>query len=113
MSFPVPGTLMVEPTESEDLAELDRFCAAMIAIRSEIDAIGSGEMALKDSPLRNAPHTARVIAGDWGRSYSREQGAFPAGWNPDKYWPPVGRIDQAYGDRHLVCSCPDPTAFES
>jgi glycine dehydrogenase len=113
MSFPVPGTLMVEPTESEDLAELDRFCAAMIAIRSEIDAIGSGEMALKDSPLRNAPHTARVIAGDWGRSYSREQAAFPAGWNPDKYWPPVGRIDQAYGDRHLVCSCPDPTAFES
>jgi glycine cleavage system P protein (glycine dehydrogenase) len=113
MSFPVAGTLMVEPTESEDLAELDRFCAAMIAIRSEIDAIGSGEMALKDSPLRNAPHTARAIAGEWGRAYSREQGAFPAGSNRDKYWPPVGRIDQAYGDRHLVCSCPDPTAFES
>jgi glycine dehydrogenase len=112
MSFPVAGTMMVEPTESEDLTELDRFCDAMIAIRAEIDAVGSGQMAIKDSPLRNAPHTSRVIAGEWGRAYSREQGAFPAGWNRDKYWPPVGRIDQAYGDRHLVCSCPSPEAFE-
>ena len=112
VSFPVAGTLMVEPTESEDLTELDRFCDAMIAIRSEIDAVACGEIALKDSPLRNAPHTSRVIVGEWDRSYSREQAAFPAGWRRDKYWPPVGRIDQAYGDRHLVCSCPAPTAFE-
>jgi glycine dehydrogenase len=112
MSFPVAGTLMVEPTESEDLVELDRFCEAMIAIRAEIDAVGSGEMAIADSPLRNAPHTSRVIAGEWSRAYSREQGVFPAGWTRDKYWPPVGRIDQAFGDRHLVCACPAPEAFE-
>jgi glycine dehydrogenase len=103
---------MVEPTESEDLTELDRFCEAMIAIRAEIDAIGSGKTSITDSPLRNAPHTARVIAGEWVRPYSREQGAFPAGWTRDKYWPPVGRIDQAFGDRHLVCACPAPDAFE-
>jgi glycine dehydrogenase len=111
MSFPVPGTLMVEPTESEDLSEVDRFCEAMIAIRTEIDRVGSGEWSAEDSPLRHAPHPASVLVGEWDRAYPRELGAFPAGVDPDKYWPPVGRIDQAYGDRHLVCSCPPPEAF--
>ncbi|MGW2390449.1 aminomethyl-transferring glycine dehydrogenase [Streptomyces lydicamycinicus] len=113
MSFPVPGTLMVEPTESESLAELDRFCEAMIAIRAEIDLVDQGVWGLEDSPLRQAPHTAAAIAGEWTRAYSREQAAFPAGVTPDKYWPPVGRIDQAHGDRNLVCSCPPPEAFAS
>ena len=111
MSFPVPGTLMVEPTESESLPELDRFCDAMIAIRAEIREIEEGELARQDSPLAAAPHTLHDLVGEWERSYSRETGAFPAGFTPDKYWPPVGRVDQAYGDRHLVCSCPDPAAF--
>jgi glycine dehydrogenase len=112
MSFPVAGTLMVEPTESEDLDELDRFIDAMIAIREEIDRVASGEWAVEESPLRNAPHTSRVLATEeWTRSYSRQVGAFPAGHDPDKYWPPVARIDQAYGDRNLVCSCPSPEAF--
>jgi glycine dehydrogenase len=111
MSFPVPGTLMVEPTESEDLAEIDRFCDAMIAIRAEIDRVAAGEWSPEDSPLRGAPHTARALTGEWDRSYSRELGVFPAGPDPDKYWPPVARIDQAYGDRHLVCACPPPEAF--
>ncbi|WP_414505311.1 aminomethyl-transferring glycine dehydrogenase [Streptomyces sp. NEAU-L66] len=113
MSFPVPGTLMVEPTESESLAELDRFCEAMIAIRAEIDLVDKGVWGLEDSPLRQAPHTAAAIAGEWTRAYSRERAAFPAGVSPDKYWPPVGRIDQAHGDRNLVCSCPPPEAFAS
>jgi glycine dehydrogenase len=112
MSFPVAGTFMVEPTESESLAELDRFCEAMTAIRQEIAAVESGQVQLADSPLRHAPHTARSLAGEWSRGYSREDGAFPAGFGHRKYWPPVGRIDQAYGDRNLVCSCPDPSAFE-
>ncbi len=111
MSFPVPGTFMVEPTESESLAELDRFCDAMIDIRREISLVENGDVALADSPLVSAPHTTAALTGEWSRAYSREVGAFPAGWTPDKYWPPVGRIDQAYGDRHLVCSCPDPSAF--
>ncbi len=111
MSFPVAGTLMVEPTESEDLAELDRFCEAMIAIRREIDAVAAGEWSPEDSPLRGAPHTARALTGEWERGYSREVAVFPAGYDPDKYWPPVARIDQAYGDRHLVCACPAPEAF--
>ncbi len=111
MSFPVAGTFMVEPTESESLAELDRFCDAMIAIHAEIEAVGAGEISLSDSPLAHAPHTTSSLAGEWDRHYSRERGAFPAGRTPDKYWPPVSRIDQAYGDRHLVCSCPDPAAF--
>ena len=111
MSFPVAGTLMVEPTESEDLAELDRFCDAMIEIRGEIERVREGEWAPESSPLRRAPHTARALVGDWDRPYSRELGAFPNGQDPDKYWPPVARIDQAYGDRNLVCSCPDPSAF--
>ncbi|MGI8434241.1 MAG: aminomethyl-transferring glycine dehydrogenase [Nocardioidaceae bacterium] len=111
MSFPVPGTFMVEPTESESLAELDRFCDAMVAIRAEIAAVEAGDVPRDQSPLAHAPHTTASIIGAWERSYSREQGAFPAGWTADKYWPPVARVDQAYGDRHLVCSCPSPEAF--
>ncbi|WP_103352914.1 aminomethyl-transferring glycine dehydrogenase [Amycolatopsis sp. CA-128772] len=111
MSFPVAGTLMVEPTESEDLAELDRFCEAMIAIRGEIDRVASGEWPLEQSPLRQAPHTARCVAGEWDRPYSRETAAFPAGQAAVKVWPPVRRIDGAAGDRNLVCSCPPPEAF--
>ncbi len=112
MSFPVAGTLMVEPTESEDLGEIDRFCDAMIAIKKEIDRVGAGEWPAEDSPLRNAPHTsAAVVTDKWERPYDRELGAFPTGPDPDKYWPPVARVDQAYGDRNLVCSCPAPEAF--
>ncbi len=112
MSFPVAGTLMVEPTESEDLAELDRFVEAMVSIREEIRRVEAGEWDPADSPLRHAPHTAQVLtAADWDRPYPRELGAFPTGYDPDKYWPPVGRIDQAYGDRNLVCACPPPEAF--
>jgi glycine dehydrogenase len=113
MSFPVAGTLMVEPTESESLTEIDRFVDAMIAIRAEIAEIEAGRITLDASPLRRAPHTARHLVGEWNRAYDRSAGAFPAGYTPDKYWPPVSRIDQAYGDRHLVCSCPDPNAFEN
>jgi glycine dehydrogenase len=111
MSFPVAGTLMVEPTESEDLGEIDRFCDAMVAIKGEIDRVASGEWSAEDSPLRAAPHTARALTDKWERPYERDLGVFPAGVDPDKYWPPVARIDQAYGDRHLVCSCPPPEAF--
>jgi glycine dehydrogenase len=112
VSFPVAGTLMVEPTESEDLAELDRFCDAMIAIRHEIRRIATGEWLLADSPLRNAPHTAAQLAGAWTVPYTREEAVFPASTDPStKYWPPVRRIDGAFGDRNLVCSCPAPSAF--
>jgi len=111
MSFPVAGTLMVEPTESENLPELDRFCDAMIAIRDEIDKVTAGEWSAADSPLRGAPHTARALTGAWDREYSREVALFPTGFDPDKYWPPVARVDQAYGDRNLVCSCPSPEEF--
>jgi glycine dehydrogenase len=110
MSFPVAGTLMVEPTESEDLAELDRFCDAMIAIRREIELVATGEWDAEDCPLRGAPHTAEVLTG--GLGYDVATAVFPLGFDPDKYWPPVRRIDQAYGDRNLVCSCPPPEAFE-
>lgn len=108
LSFPVPGTLMVEPTESEDLGELDRFCDAMIAIRAEIAQVEEGRWTAAESPLRGAPHTAASVATDtWEKPYSREVAAFPVpGLRVDKYWPPVRRIDQAAGDRHLVCSCP-------
>jgi glycine dehydrogenase len=108
MSFPVPGTLMIEPTESESKAELDRFCEAMIAIRREIADVESGRWSIEASPLRHAPHTVHDIADDqWQRSYSRAEGCFPAGVSrADKYWSPVGRVDNVYGDRHLVCSCP-------
>ncbi|MGH3358192.1 MAG: glycine dehydrogenase (aminomethyl-transferring), partial [Nocardioidaceae bacterium] len=112
MSFPVAGTLMVEPTESEDLGELDRFCDAMIAIRAEIARVEDGEWEVEDSPLRNAPHTMHALANGWDRAYTPATGAFPSGETADKYWPPVARIDQAYGDRNLVCSCPPPDAFE-
>ena len=111
MSFPVAGTLMVEPTESEDLGEIDRFCEAMIAIRGEIERVIEGEWTAEGSPLRGAPHTSRALVGEWDRAYSREVAVFPTGHDPDKYWPPVARIDQAYGDRHLVCACPSPEAF--
>ena len=107
MSFPVAGTLMVEPTESETLAELDRFVAAMLDIAREADEVASGRVAANESPLRRAPHTVEGLVADWDRPYSREQGCFPPGaFRIDKYWPPVGRVDNAYGDRHLVCSCP-------
>ncbi|MBW3639190.1 MAG: aminomethyl-transferring glycine dehydrogenase [Actinobacteria bacterium] len=114
MSFPVAGTLMIEPTESEDLAELDRFCAAMIEIRKEIDEVAAGTWPAGDNPLRNAPHTASCVAGAWDRPYLREVAVFPAGVSRGaKYWPPVRRIDGAYGDRNLVCSCPPVEAYES
>jgi len=108
MSFPVPGTLMVEPTESESKAELDRFCDAMIAIRAEIAAIESGQSDRANNPLKHAPHTAAaVVSPEWDHPYTREQAAFPAPWlRVHKYWPPVARVDNTYGDRNLVCACP-------
>ncbi|MCD2194858.1 aminomethyl-transferring glycine dehydrogenase [Actinomycetospora endophytica] len=107
MSFPVAGTLMVEPTESEDLTEIDRFCDAMIAIRAEAAKVEAGEWPADDNPLVHAPFTARsVMVGEWDHAYSREEAAFPAAGRPDKIWVPVRRIDSAHGDRHLVCSCP-------
>jgi len=111
MSFPVAGTLMVEPTESENLAELDRFCEAMIAIRGEIDRVADGEWPVEDNPLRNAPHTADSLVQEWTHPYARELAVFPNGRRSGKYWPPVRRIDGAYGDRHLVCSCPPVDAY--
>jgi glycine cleavage system P protein (glycine dehydrogenase) len=111
VSFPVAGTLMVEPTESEDLAELDRFCDAMIAIRAEIEEVATGRWSVEDSPLRGAPHTAGALVGEWDRQYDRTTAVFPAGYHTRKYWPPVARINQAYGDRNLVCSCPPIEAF--
>jgi glycine dehydrogenase len=108
MSWPVAGTLMIEPTESESKAELDRFCDALIAIRGEIESIARGELSSADNPLKHAPHTAAAVsADDWAHAYSREQAAYPLPWLRDhKYWPPVGRIDNAFGDRNLVCTCP-------
>ncbi|MGL5865676.1 MAG: aminomethyl-transferring glycine dehydrogenase [Dermatophilaceae bacterium] len=114
MSFPVAGTLMVEPTESENKAELDRFCDAMIAIRAEIDQVAAGAVPVADSVLRGAPHTAESVVGDWDRRYDRTAAVYPAGVDPrTKYWPPVRRVDGAHGDRNLVCSCPAPEAFET
>jgi glycine dehydrogenase len=113
MSFPVAGTLMVEPTESEDLAELDRFCDAMIAIKREIDRVAAGDWPAEDNPLHNAPHTAESIAGKWDHPYSREEAAYPTGAAGPKIWPPVRRIDGAKGDRNLVCSCPPIEAYQS
>ena len=113
MSFPVAGTLMVEPTESESLAEVDAFCEAMIAIRGEIDRVGAGEWSVDDNPLRGAPHTAEcLLVSDWNHPYTREEAAYPLGkaFRP-KVWPPVRRIDGAYGDRNLVCSCPPVEAY--
>jgi glycine dehydrogenase len=115
LAFPVAGTLMVEPTESEDLGEIDRFIKAMIAIRAEIDQVANGDFTVENSPLRNAPHTAAAaISSDWDRAYPREQAVFPVHTlKQDKYFPPVGRIDGAAGDRNLVCSCPPIEAFEN
>jgi glycine dehydrogenase len=114
MSFPVPGTLMIEPTESESKEELDRFCEAMIAIRGEIRDIEEGRMDASDNPLRNAPHTTDMVCADeWTHAYSREQAAFPlASLRDYKYWSPVGRVDNVFGDTHLVCSCPPLSAYE-
>ena len=115
LAFPVAGTLMVEPTESEDLGEIDRFIEAMITIRSEIEQVAAGDFTVEDSPLRNAPHTAAaVVSSDWKRDYPREQAVFPVkSLKQDKYFPPVGRIDGAAGDRNLVCSCPPLEDFEN
>jgi glycine dehydrogenase len=113
MSWPVAGTLMVEPTESEPKAELDRFCDAMLAIRDEIAAVERGEMPVAQSPLRMAPHTMEDLIRDWDRPYTREQGCFPPGaFRVDKYWPPVNRVDNVYGDRHLVCTCPPLESYQ-
>jgi len=112
MSFPVPGTLMIEPTESESLAEIDRFCEAMLAIREEIRAIESGKQDAVDNALKNAPHTTADLAAEWGHAYDRQVAAYPV---PDlylnKFWAPVSRIDNVFGDRNLVCSCPPPEAW--
>jgi glycine dehydrogenase len=114
MSFPVAGTLMVEPTESEGKYELDRFCDAMIAIREEIRGVERGEWTESESPLRAAPHPAADVAVDgWDRAYPRDQAAFPtASLRESKYWPPVSRIDNAFGDRNVMCSCPPIEAYE-
>jgi glycine dehydrogenase len=113
VSFPVPGTIMVEPTESEPKAELDRFCDALIAIRQEIEEVISGQADAKDNVLKNAPHTAAaVMADDWTHPYSREKAAFPLPWvRSNKFWPSVGRIDNPYGDRNLMCICPPTEAY--
>ncbi|MFC9595905.1 aminomethyl-transferring glycine dehydrogenase [Streptomyces sp. NPDC056944] len=114
MSFPVAGTLMIEPTESEDLTELDRFCDTMIAIRAEIEKVASGQWPADDNPLHNAPHTAAALGGEWNHAYTRDEAVFPAGVSAaDKYWPPVRRIDGAFGDRNLVCSCPPLDEYDN
>ncbi len=114
ISWPVPGTMMVEPTESESMEELDRFCDALIAIHAEITAIESGKIDKLNNPLKNAPHTADTLAAEnWNRPYTREQAAYPAAWLRDhKFWPPVGRIDNVFGDRNLVCSCAGMEAYQ-
>jgi len=113
MSWPVAGTLMIEPTESESKAELDRFCDAMIAIRGEIADIENGVLDKTDNPLKNAPHTAREVMADaWQHGYSRDRAAFPLPWvAAAKYWPPVKRVDNVYGDRNLVCTCAPLEAY--
>ncbi|MFD3658988.1 aminomethyl-transferring glycine dehydrogenase [Streptomyces sp. NPDC058659] len=114
MSFPVAGTLMIEPTESEDITELDRFCDTMIAIRAEIEKVASGVWPADDNPLHNAPHTAAALGGEWSHPYTRDEAVFPAGVSAaDKYWPPVRRIDGAFGDRNLVCSCPPMDEYDA
>jgi glycine dehydrogenase len=113
MSWPVAGTLMIEPTESEGLAELDRFCAAMIGIHGEMQAVVNGEADAKDNPLKHAPHPAEAVVNDeWAHAYSRELAAFPAPWvRANKFWPAVARVDNVYGDRNLVCSCVGMEAY--
>jgi len=114
MSFPVPGTLMIEPTESESKAELDRFCEAMIAIKNEINQVMDGSLDANDNPLKNAPHTAEAVTSDdWQHGYSRQMAAYPASWLKEhKYWPSVGRVDNAFGDRNLICRCPTVDEFK-
>ena len=113
MSWPVAGTIMVEPTESEDKAELDRFCDALISIRGEIALIEQGKLPKDDNPLRNAPHTQMVVMADkWERPYSRSMAAYPiAGLKREKFWPTTSRVNDTYGDRNLVCSCPPVESF--
>ncbi|MES2665108.1 MAG: aminomethyl-transferring glycine dehydrogenase [Pseudomonadota bacterium] len=112
MSWPVAGTLMVEPTESETKAEIDRFITAMLAIRAEIASVEAGEISSENSPLRHAPHTVNDLVADWTRAYSREQGCFPPGaFRVDKYWPPIGRVDNVFGDRNLICTCPPVESY--
>jgi glycine dehydrogenase len=108
VSFPVPGTLMIEPTESEPLAELDRFAEALIRIRAEIERVATGGLDRADNPLKQAPHTAAAVTSDaWPHGYGREEAAYPVPWlREHKFWPHVGRIDAVLGDRHLVCACP-------
>tara|TARA_B110001452_G_scaffold63143_1_gene49877 strand:- start:122 stop:2986 length:2865 start_codon:yes stop_codon:yes gene_type:complete len=115
MSFPVAGTLMIEPTESESKAELDRFCDAMIAIKQEVEQVVNGQFPLEDNPLVHAPHTAAVVTADnWDRAYSRSQAAYPVATSREnKYWPPVGRLDNVFGDRNLICSCPSMADYET
>ena len=114
LSFPVAGTLMIEPTESEPLAELDRFCDAMIAIRAEIAKVETGAWPQDDNPLKNAPHTAAsLLKSEWAHAYTREEAAYPvASLRGQKYWAPVGRVDNVWGDRNLSCSCPPLSAYE-
>lgn len=113
MSFPVAGTIMIEPTESEDKAELDRFCDALLAIRNEIRAIENGQSDKKDNPLKNAPHTqAAITANEWNHSYQREAAAFPLSYvRSNKFWPSVARVNNTYGDRNLVCTCEPVSAY--
>lgn len=112
MSWPVSGTLMVEPTESENKAEIDRFVTALLSIREEIRAVEKGEIDSENNPLKHAPHTVEDLIADWDRPYSREQGCFPpASFRGDKYWPPVGRVDNVYGDRNLICTCPPVESY--
>jgi len=116
LSFPVAGTLMIEPTESEDKAELDRFCDAMLEIRKEIDQVASGEMDEKSNVLTNAPHTSEVVTSDeWSYTYPRTKAAYPLSYIAarGKFWPSVGRVDSAYGDRNLVCTCPPMESYMS
>ena len=115
MSWPVPGTLMIEPTESESKEELDRFCDAMIRIHEEIGRVASGEWDSVDNPLKNAPHPATMLlSDDWSHSYSREVAAYPVNWVRErKFWPPVSRIDNVFGDRNLVCTCEGMDAYQS
>jgi glycine dehydrogenase len=113
MSFPVADTLMIEPTESEAMRELDRFCDALIAIREEIAEVEAGKVSAEDSVLRHAPHTHHLFLKDWDRAYSKEKAFFPLrGEMEDKFWPPVGRVDNVAGDRHLVCTCPPMEAYQ-
>lgn len=113
MSWPIPGTLMIEPTESESKSELDRFCDSMISIRKEINSIEIGELSKEDNPLINAPHTIQDICDNWSHSYTKNQAVFPLEWiKENKFWPYVSRVDNAYGDRNFFCVCPDINSYK-